>query len=915
MLKKEQLTNTYIKYIPEITEEIFNRILDVAKEFQKEILPNGVPYDCFKNTYKNFQLEKYFWFGTAGSRYSYGVDNNSQNCKEIFVSDLLGNNWSDACIAANEFIPKEEIKKEIPNYALIKGKWYKWYQENHETFHYGKFKEYGSNVFHMSPWIVNCNSYTVSGTFLLNKAIQIEEISLEEIQTYLPDGHSDKIQKKQTMEYNNMLDIQVGDTVKCVSEENISKYDINNGLGWKKDLEFIVTRVTNYSSHKVYFGGKNGNGVYSDAIILIKRKEEEFILPKKWYIKGCKELAEWQLKDMNNATNCMFSSTTSFYYMIGEDILLWDCKDTPPKEAIEITFDQFKKYVYKKSSSKYIEYDNLIIGETYYCSYKGEDNPLESYIWQYLGKQCPHESKKYYYLKSSKKILLSGTLTDKNFSNNYFTDYTRLATSEEKQWLEVCLKEDKFIPKEIALKPCKIKTFSKKWYIANIYPEARKYLAEKYNQEEIKNWDYAYIGWDGCDSYNGCHGCISANQFEKETVPITDGEFLECVKTEKLNSTKRNKYEVGEWITIEDNEKLQSGCKGCKRGTYQIVNRDINISENEINGLTSGQNNTFLVKTNNGIWRISDIGIRCATLEEVSSVSKEVIEEFKINEWYTYKHSSIIGCYQGNNKGCGIDNVGRWSDNIFMSDSFWKRATKEEIKEELLKYAKKNYPIGTKFHPAHVNSNDCYAIITDDSEIKIDDGMNITATINNENWVSSNLRKYGNTALNRVIFDGITKKWARIIEDKSISPLNNFPYYVDKDFTIGDVVKIINERENYPTFTEAFKNLNFKNTLKNYCKQGDEGTIFNICKHPTYENEVMIAINLSNGNQCLINKRGIKLIRKGTFFDKLEFLLEPSFKESNLFKNSKIKLTTKQEKHPISKIEIKISNKHLKLKK
>ena len=80
-------------------------------------------------------------------------------------------------------------------------------------------------------------------------------------------------------DYQNVMDIEVGDTVKCISE-NKSNFGNSAGFGWKANLEFKVTKIVDYTKCKVYFGGKNNNGVYSDAVRLVKRKEPERTVPE-----------------------------------------------------------------------------------------------------------------------------------------------------------------------------------------------------------------------------------------------------------------------------------------------------------------------------------------------------------------------------------------------------------------------------------------------------------------------------------------------------------------------------------------------------------------------------------------------------------------------------------------------------------
>ena len=66
------------------------------------------------------------------------------------------------------------------------GKWYKWRQVCYKKHHYGKFKEYSGDYFYMEPWIINCNEYCSSGTFVLSEASEIEEISENDVSYVLP---------------------------------------------------------------------------------------------------------------------------------------------------------------------------------------------------------------------------------------------------------------------------------------------------------------------------------------------------------------------------------------------------------------------------------------------------------------------------------------------------------------------------------------------------------------------------------------------------------------------------------------------------------------------------------------------------------------------------------------------------------
>lgn len=75
------------------------------------------------------------------------------------------------------------------------------------------------------------------------------------------------------------------------------------------------------------------------------------------------------------------------------------------------------------------------------------------------------------------------------------------------------------------------------------------------------------------------------------------------------------KFKVGDWIAIENSNELESGCKGCKEGIYQVIPKPMNDSWNGL----SKDDNGFFVETFDKIWKISNIGVRLATPEEIQS--------------------------------------------------------------------------------------------------------------------------------------------------------------------------------------------------------------------------------------------------------------------------------------------------------
>ena len=81
--------------------------------------------------------------------------------------------------------------------------------------------------------------------------------------------------------------------------------------------------------------------------------------------------------------------------------------------------------------------------------------------------------------------------------------------------------------------------------------------------------------------------------------------------------------------------------------------------------------------------------------------------------------------------------------------------------------AKKRYPVGTRFYPAHQDydvGDSEYCIMTDDTKIEVGSDGTIYASINGSWWDHSSDPKYGNTSWNRVLRDSDDGKWATILK-------------------------------------------------------------------------------------------------------------------------------------------------------
>lgn len=143
------------------------------------------------------------------------------------------------------------------------------------------------------------------------------------------------------------------------------------------------------------------------------------------------------------------------------------------------------------------------------------------------------------------------------------------------------------------------------------------------------------------------------------------------------------------------------------------------------------------------------------------------------------------------------------------------------VEDPLITEAKKRYPIGTKFFPAHVPRNkDVYCIVTENSEWVLEDNI-ICLEIGGGKYVSSRLFRYGNTSVNRYVY--YNGKWAELydglFEDSheecknenyfKIQPLdsNKISFSFITDTFTAPYIKTTSEEKYYspPTLKETVK--------------------------------------------------------------------------------------------------------------
>ena len=121
-----------------------------------------------------------------------------------------------------------------------------------------------------------------------------------------------------------------------------------------------------------------------------------------------------------------------------------------------------------------------------------------------------------------------------------------------------------------------------------------------------------------------------------------------------------------------------------------------------------------------------------------------------------------------------------WLKSRFEEGDFELMPEGFKPEDDLISEAKKRYPLGTKFRPAHVPGSVIteYCIVTEDSIFEKDGGR-IVLTVNGRRWVQRGNLKYGNTDYNRhVYYEG---KWAEIVSDEP--EINTY------GLKVGDILK------------------------------------------------------------------------------------------------------------------------------
>lgn len=214
--------------------------------------------------------------------------------------------------------------------------------------------------------------------------------------------------------------------------------------------------------------------------------------------------------------------------------------------------------------------------------------------------------------------------------------------------------------------------------------------------------------------------------------------------------------------------------------------------------------------------------VRVATHNEVEKYFKNDVNPIKDNSIPEYvecikndepihNHGVVGGIYKVKDWNYSpTDCMIEGSVNGSSSKKRFKPSTKEAYdRYQLVQEAKRRYPVGTKFRPAHIsNSDTAWCMITEDSEIKISaDGQYIYAYVRNlEFFLDSADPKYGNTSYNRYLYEN--GKWAEILDSTKEETQKPEPR-----FRVGDYCKFTNNENIWWYLTDSCDNWYTENAL------------------------------------------------------------------------------------------------------
>jgi hypothetical protein len=283
-----------------------------------------------------------------------------------------------------------------------------------------------------------------------------------------------------------------------------------------------------------------------------------------------------------------------------------------------------------------------------------------------------------------------------------------------------------------------------------IYKVSSKKPESYYSKKIVLETEKGHIEI-GCNNYQTLYKSSTKEAFDLQNKPKTMSENIFCIK---LNSQE-------ELDTVMDFYK-QKGFKELGDSHKYYTGYVVFIKMKDKKWQTSVCNDlNYPVKT------LSELGIEVKSKSLVGRYLKSLVDYPDAGGVLKGEIGIITEEYNDIPTAVDFPNQKRYMINSITyknGESYELMPEGFKPEDDLISEAKKKYPIGTKFRPAHIPGSDIteYCIVTEDS-IFHKNGDGIVLTINGCWWDREN-PKYGNTNYNRVIYH--EGKWAEIVSDE-----------------------------------------------------------------------------------------------------------------------------------------------------
>lgn len=445
-------------------------------------------------------------------------------------------------------------------------------------------------------------------------------------------------------------------------------------------------------------------------------------LPEKWYIKVTNEDNKKILNDYFHSIGPKYSGYNynqwqvllNYCYAYPQIIPnLWGHTDDEinnRKGYTEISFEQFKKWVLKESTNLKVE--DLIEGEVY--------STLNNF-----GKPAVFKSAKSgtqtYSIWIGNEVIKNGSFNGENIINNL-----KLATPEEKKWLNVCIKQDKFIPKEELNRYNDVtfeleidKEYESKFEVGKWYKDIIHYpfLYVKFYEFYDKGFhssekittighnyqlnDYWVINtrkWQLLEDLSEIQQYLPDGHVDKINADVIP-EYVECIEYNSkcngkiLKTSEPSPFGLS-WDEIAKYNRFKDS--SFKPSTKEAYDKQQERLEHLLTEEESYKEEPM---------KYSYEVVHCTTQEEWDFVNLKLDSEYKLRSsvWGFYKTQSCK-CFNKNeyydlqfykSKNSLILSFEQWCTKFNHNPDFNK--PKELNKEELLKEAKRRYPDGCTY--------------------------------------------------------------------------------------------------------------------------------------------------------------------------------------------------------------------------